>query len=117
MSALPSVSATQWRERAAALKLRSGIFIDGRFVPSATGETFDNLNPATGRSLGVVAAGDTRDVERAVASARASFRRGDWAQAEPRARKRVLLKLAELMLANKDELALLETLDTGKPIS
>jgi len=43
MSALPSVSATQWRERAAALKPRSGVFIDGRFVPSASGATFDNI--------------------------------------------------------------------------
>jgi gamma-glutamyl-gamma-aminobutyraldehyde dehydrogenase len=111
-----SPSATQWRERAAALKPRSGVFIDGRFVSSVSGATFDNINPATGRSLGAIAAGEARDIERAVASARAAFRRGSWAQQEPRARKRVLLRFAELMLANKDELALLETLDTGKPI-
>jgi acyl-CoA reductase-like NAD-dependent aldehyde dehydrogenase len=117
MSAAASLSVTQWRERAAAIKPRAGVFLDGRFVSSASGATFDNLNPATGRSLGTVAAGDQRDVDRAVAGARAAFRRGNWAQAEPRARKRVLLKLAELMLANKDELALLETLDTGKPIA
>ncbi len=117
MSAQPSMSATQWRERAAALKPRSGIFIDGRFVPAASGATFDNINPATGRSLGAVAAGDAFDVDRAVASARAAFRRGSWAHQEPKARKRVLLKFAELILANKDELALLETLDTGKPIA
>jgi len=116
-SAQPKVTATQWRERAAAIKPRSGVFIDGRFVPAANGATFDNINPATGLSLGTVAAGEQLDVERAVASARAAFRRGNWAQQEPRARKRVLLKLAELMLANKDELALLETLDTGKPIA
>ena len=121
MSAQPAVSATvsatQWRERAAALKPRSGVFIDGRFVAAASGASFDNLNPATGRSLGTIAAGDQLDVDRAVASARAAFRRGAWSQAEPKARKRVLLKFAELILANKDELALLETLDTGKPIS
>ena len=117
MSASPTVSATQWRERAAAVKPRAGVFIDGHFVSSASGATFDNLNPATGRSLGRVAAGDQLDVDRAVAGARAAFRRGSWALAEPRARKRVLLRLAELMLANKEELALLETLDTGKPIA
>jgi len=121
MSAQPAVSATvsatQWRERAAALKPRSGVFIDGRFVAAASGASFDNLNPATGRSLGTIAAGDQLDVDRAVASARAAFRRGAWSHAEPKARKRVLLKFAELILANKDELALLETLDTGKPIS
>jgi acyl-CoA reductase-like NAD-dependent aldehyde dehydrogenase len=117
VSAQPNISATQWREHAAALKPRSGIFIDGRFAPSANGATFDNINPATGRSLGPVAAGEQLDVDRAVASSRAAFRRGSWAQAEPKVRKRVLLKFAELMLANKDELALLETLDTGKPIA
>jgi acyl-CoA reductase-like NAD-dependent aldehyde dehydrogenase len=117
MSAQPAVSAIQWRERAAALKPRSGVFIDGRFVAAASGASFDNLNPATGRSLGSIAAGEPLDVDRAVASARAAFRRGAWSQASPSARKRVLLKFAELMLANKDELALLETLDTGKPIS
>src|SRR5690348_4713290 len=88
------VTATQWRERAATLKPRSGVFIDGRFVPAANGATFDNINPATGRSLGAVAAGEPLDVDRAVASARAAFRRGSWAQAEPKARKRVLTKLA-----------------------
>jgi acyl-CoA reductase-like NAD-dependent aldehyde dehydrogenase len=111
------LNATQWRERAAGLAPRSGVFIDGRFVPATSGATFDNLNPATGRSLGTVAAGDQPDVDRAVTSARAAFRRGAWSQAAPAARKRVLLRLAELMLAHKDELALLETLDTGKPIS
>src|SRR5262245_21078723 len=117
MSAQPKLSVTQWRERAAALKPSSGVFIDGRFVPSANGATFDNINPATGRSLGAVAAGEQLDVDRAVASARAAFRRGSWAQQEPKARKRVLLKFAELMLAHRDELAVLETLDTGKPIA
>jgi acyl-CoA reductase-like NAD-dependent aldehyde dehydrogenase len=116
MSAGPAVSATQWRERAAALKPRTQIFVDGRFAPAANGATFDNINPATGRSLGLVAAGDAPDIERAVRSARAAFRRGSWAQQPPKARKKVLLKLAELMLANREELALLETLDMGKPI-
>ncbi|HEV7716856.1 MAG TPA: aldehyde dehydrogenase family protein, partial [Steroidobacteraceae bacterium] len=113
----PPVSATQWRERAAALKPRSQVFIDGRFVSSANGATFDNINPATGRSLGVVAAGEQIDIERAVASGRAAFRRGSWSQQPPKTRKKVLLKLAELMLTHREELALLETLDMGKPIS
>ncbi|HEX6397841.1 MAG TPA: aldehyde dehydrogenase [Steroidobacteraceae bacterium] len=117
MSAQPTFTATEWRERAATLEPRSGVFIEGRFVPSATGATFDNINPATGRSLGSVAAGEQLDVDRAVASARAAFRRGSWSQQAPKSRKRVLQKLADLMLAHKDELALLETLDTGKPIS
>ena len=117
MAAKPEISATQWRERAAALKPRSQLFIDGKFVPAANGATFDNINPATGRSLGSVAAGEQLDIDRAVASGRAAFRRGSWSQQPPKARKKVLLKLAELMLANREELALLETLDMGKPIS
>ena len=117
MSVHTEVSATQWRERAASLKPRNGVFIDGRFVSAASGATFDNINPATGRSLGSVAAGEELDIERAVASARSAFRRGSWSQQPPKARKKVLLKLADLMLANREELALLETLDMGKPIS
>src|SRR6187397_2005077 len=109
MSAKPVISATQWRERAAALQPRGQVFIDGRFVAAANGATFYNINPATGRSLGTIAAGEQLDVDRAVASARAAFRRGSWSQQAPKARKRVLQKLADLMLANKDELALLET--------
>src|ERR1041384_4846395 len=117
MSAQLSITASQWRERAATLQPRSGVFIDGRFVPAANGATFDNINPATGRSLGAVAAGEQLDVDRAVASARAAFRRGSWSRPEPRARKRVRQRLPALMLANKDDLALRETLDTEKPIS
>src|SRR5262245_35380416 len=117
MSAKPAVSADQWPERAAAARPRAGVFIDGKSAPAASGATFDNLNPATGKSLGAVASGDQADVDRAVASARSAFGRGDWANKAPRARKRGLLKFAELLLANKEELALLETLDTGKPIS
>src|SRR5262245_5472284 len=117
MSAQPKFSANQWRERAATAKPRSGVFVDGRFGPAADGATFDNLNPATGRSIGAVAAGGQADIDRAVASARKAFRAGSWAEESPKARKRVLTRLSELMLEHRDELALLETLDTGKPIS
>ena len=117
MAAQPSISATDWHARAAQVKPRSQVFIDGKFAPAMNGATFDNINPATGRSLGPVAAGEQADVDRAVASGRNVFRKGTWAHLPPKARKKVLLKLADLMLANRDELALLETLDTGKPIS
>ena len=112
----PLNSAADWHARAAQAKPRSQVFVDGQFAPAMNGATFDNVNPATGKSLGAVAAGEQADVDRAVASARAAFRKGTWAQQPPKARKRVLLKFADLMLANRDELALLETLDTGKPI-
>jgi acyl-CoA reductase-like NAD-dependent aldehyde dehydrogenase len=117
MAAQPSVSATDWHARAAQVKPRSQVFIDGKFAPAMNGATFDNINPATGRSLGAVAAGEQADVDRAVASGRNAFRTGTWSHRPPKARKKVLLALADLMLANRDELALLETLDTGKPIS
>jgi acyl-CoA reductase-like NAD-dependent aldehyde dehydrogenase len=117
MSAEVLISAAQWHERAAAVTPRTQVFIEGRSAPAADGATFDNINPATGRSLGPVAAGGERDIQRAVTSARAAFRRGSWSQQPPKARKKVLLRLAELMLEHREELALLETLDMGKPIS
>jgi acyl-CoA reductase-like NAD-dependent aldehyde dehydrogenase len=113
----PQVSAAEWQSRAAQVKPRSQVFVDGKFAPAMNGATFDNINPATGQSLGPVAAGEQSDIDRAVASARTAFRQGAWANQPPKARKKVLQKLADLMLANRDELALLETLDTGKPIS
>ena len=81
------------------------------------GGTFESINPANGRRLADVAACDVADVEAAVASARAAFRSGRWSGMAPANRKRVLQKFADLVLANRDELALLETLDMGKPIS
>jgi acyl-CoA reductase-like NAD-dependent aldehyde dehydrogenase len=116
MSAAPKLSVDDWRARAASIRPRTQVFIDGKFAPAASGATFDNLNPATGKSLGPVASGEQADIDRAVASARAAFRKGVWVDQPPKARKKVLLAFADLLLANRDELALLETLDTGKPI-
>ena len=109
--------AVSWHERAKAVALPTQAFIGGRYVASASGATFARVNPATGEHLTDVAAGDTRDVDAAVAAARAAFEAGTWAKQSPAARKKVLQKFAELIRANRDELALLETLDTGKPIS
>ena len=105
-----------WHRRAAALRPRDGLFIDGRFRPAASGETFDVLSPVDGRVLARMAAGDAADVDAAVASARAAFARGDWSRRAPRERKAVLLRFAELIRAHGEELALTETLDMGKPI-
>jgi acyl-CoA reductase-like NAD-dependent aldehyde dehydrogenase len=117
MPAPLKISAAEWRQRAAALRPRSQLFIDGKFEPAASGATFDNINPATGRSLGTVASGDQADIDRAVVGARRAFREGSWANQPPKARKKVLLALADLMMKHREELALLETLDMGKPIS
>ncbi|MBV9704575.1 MAG: aldehyde dehydrogenase, partial [Methylobacteriaceae bacterium] len=92
-------------------------FIDGGFQPAASGRLFENVNPATGETLGTVSHCDGADVELAVAAARRAFEAGTWSRAAPEARKEVLLKLAELVRAHKDELATLESLDSGKTIT
>jgi acyl-CoA reductase-like NAD-dependent aldehyde dehydrogenase len=106
-----------WHERARRLELRTQAFIDGRYCDAASGATFDSLNPATGKLLARVAAGDEEDINRAVISARAAFRKGSWAHLAPAKRKRVLLRFAETIREHTEELALLETLDMGKPIT
>lgn len=115
MNALPD--ATSWHERARTLNLRTQAFIDGRYVDAASGATFDSINPGTGKLLARVAAGDEEDINRAVASARTAFRKGVWSQLPPAKRKKILMRFADAVLAHTEELALLETLDMGKPIS
>jgi len=106
-----------WHERAASLAPRTEAFIDGRYTPSASGATFDSVNPATGKVLARVASCDAADVELAVASARRAFEAGHWSRRAPAARKKVLLRFAELIRKHREELALTETLDMGKPIT
>jgi 4-guanidinobutyraldehyde dehydrogenase / NAD-dependent aldehyde dehydrogenase len=98
------------------LSIRSQAFVDGAYVDALSGETFDCVNPATGRTIASVAACDGDDVDRAVHGARAAFESGVWSRLAPKQRKRVLVRLAESMREHRDELALLETLDMGKPI-
>jgi acyl-CoA reductase-like NAD-dependent aldehyde dehydrogenase len=112
----PRATAEDWLARARAVKPRSELFIDGAFVPAASGRTFADIAGRDGSTITDVAEGDAEDVRRAVAAARRSFDDGRWANRSPADRKRVLLRLAELMRANRDELALLESLDVGKPI-
>ena len=114
MNAQPQIS---WHERARSLNFRTQAFIDGRYVDAASGATFDSINPATGKLLARVAAGDEEDINRAVAAARAVFRKGSWSNLAPVKRKRALQKFAELIAKHTEELALLETLDMGKPIT
>jgi 4-guanidinobutyraldehyde dehydrogenase / NAD-dependent aldehyde dehydrogenase len=115
--ATSAAESVNWHDRAKALSIRTRAFIGGRYVDAVSGETFDSLNPANGKLLARVAAGDTADVDAAVAAARAAFKQGSWAGLSPGKRKRILQKFADLILANRDELALLETLDMGKPIN
>ncbi|WP_104202020.1 aldehyde dehydrogenase [Billgrantia saliphila] len=102
---------------AAGLAFESRAFIDDAFVDAASGDTFETRNPATGEILAQVASCDEPDAERAVARAREAFAGGEWSRLAPGKRKRVLLRLADLMESHKHELALIDTLDMGKPVS
>jgi aldehyde dehydrogenase (NAD+) len=100
------------------LKIKPGkLFINGEWVDSVSGKTFDTLNPATEEILTSVAEGDKADIDLAVAAARKAFEEGPWKKTDARDRGKVLLKIMELIDKNREELALLETLDNGKPIS
>jgi 4-guanidinobutyraldehyde dehydrogenase/NAD-dependent aldehyde dehydrogenase len=106
-----------WHERAARIAPRTQAFINGRYVDAASGATFDCLSPIDGRLLAKVAATDAADVDAAVANARSAFNKGSWSRMAPAQRKHVLLRFAELIQSQAEELALLETLDMGKPIA
>ena len=110
------MSTPSWHERAAKLAIDGRAFIDGLRVDARSGTRFDCLSPIDGRKLAEVARCDAADADAAVASARRAFEDGRWSGMAPSARKRVLVRFADLMLAHRDELALLETLDMGKPI-
>jgi aldehyde dehydrogenase (NAD+) len=92
------------------------LFIDGRWVPSASGKTFTATNPATGKPIASLAEADVVDVDRAVAAARRAFE-GPWSRFTPFERQGLLLQLADLVESNFDELATIDTLDMGAPIS
>jgi 4-guanidinobutyraldehyde dehydrogenase/NAD-dependent aldehyde dehydrogenase len=109
--------AVDWHERAAALAPRTEAFIDGSYRPALSGATFDCIDPATGKSIAAVASCDAGDVNVAVESARRAFDAGHWSRRAPAARKKVLLRFAELIRKHREELALTETRDMGKPIT
>jgi gamma-glutamyl-gamma-aminobutyraldehyde dehydrogenase len=103
-------------ELAGRLEYRTQAFVDGTFHPARSGRTFATSNPATGAHLADVAACDSQDVDLAVASAKAAFEDGRWSTLSPAARKAVLLGFAQLLEDNAHELAVLESLDSGKPV-
>lgn len=93
------------------------LLINGEFCSSVTGETFATISPVTERVIAQVAKGNTKDIDIAVQAARAAFEQGPWAKMSARERGNILLKWASLIDANQEELAHLEVLDNGKPIS
>jgi gamma-glutamyl-gamma-aminobutyraldehyde dehydrogenase len=105
-----------WQQRAARQTFSDKALIDGRQVSASSGATFDAINPATNQLLARVAACGEVEVELAVRSARRAFNEGPWARMAPVERKRVMLRLSELVLAHREELALLDSLNMGKPV-
>lgn len=92
-------------------------FIDGVFAPASDGVTFPTLNPATGAEIAAVAHCGSADVDRAVTAARRVFDTGTWSLAAPDKRKEVMIRLANFVRAHAEELAVLESLDSGKTIT
>lgn len=107
---------TDWVTRADALTPETRLFIDGDFRPALDGATFDTIAPRNGRFIAAVSAAGEADVDAAVRAGARAFESGVWSRADRRERQRVLLRLSDLMLDNLDELALLESIDSGHPI-
>lgn len=106
----------QWRQQAAGLQIEGRAYIAGRYQDSADGATFVDASPIDGRPLANIADCDEATVNHAVAAAEQAFKAGDWARRTPAQRKATLLRLADLVAQHQEELALLESLDTGKTI-
>src|SRR5580704_12157848 len=105
--------ATDSRVAVSATKL----LINNRWVPSESGKTFATINPATGEEICQIAEADAADVDKAVHAARRAFEHGPWRKLPASERGRLLNRLADLIEKNADELAALESLDNGKPVS
>ncbi|MFQ5983129.1 MAG: aldehyde dehydrogenase [Woeseiaceae bacterium] len=93
------------------------LFIDGEYVDAIDGERFETVNPANFEAFASVSAANAKDVDRAVASARKAYRSGVWSRMAPRDRMEIMYRFRELIDENAEQLAVLETLDMGKPIS
>lgn len=93
------------------------MLIGGQWLPSASGKTFEVVNPATEEVIAHVAEGESEDIDRAVKAARKAFESGPWPEMTPSARGRLISRIGDLILDNLDEFAELESLDNGKPIT
>ncbi|MCP4386028.1 MAG: aldehyde dehydrogenase [Hyphomicrobiales bacterium] len=114
---MTTLTKTETHSLASALKPQSKAFIDGAFADAASGDVFETINPATGEVITTVAHCNAVDVDRAVVAARRAFDAGTWSRAAPEERKATLLRLADLVRANAEELAVLESVDSGKTIT
>jgi len=110
------LSKEQYDNIAGSIKYSGKAFIGGKFTDSVSGKVFTTENPANGRKLADIAYCNAEDVDIAVKAARKAFEDKRWAGLEPGERKKILYRFAELILENQDELAVMESLDSGKPI-
>ncbi len=106
----------EYQAIAAELSLPCNAFIDGKYQPAKSRKTFASINPATGKTIAKIAACGEKDVNLAVSKAREAFDDGRWSRLHPGDRKQVLIRLARLMRRNGHELAVMESIDSGKPV-
>jgi 4-(gamma-glutamylamino)butanal dehydrogenase len=106
----------EYKAIAKSLSLPTQAFINGTFRPAKSGKTFETVNPATGKVITKIAACNADDVDFAVTKARAAFEDGVWSKAHPKERKEALIRLAKLIKRNARELAVMESIDSGKTI-
>jgi 4-guanidinobutyraldehyde dehydrogenase/NAD-dependent aldehyde dehydrogenase len=114
---MTSLTRADWEQRAKTLTIETRAFVHGEYRSAESGATFECISPVDGRLLGMVASCDQADADVAVKDARATFESGVWSRLAPAKRKKVMIRFAELIEEHGQELALLETLDMGKPIS
>ena len=106
-----------WSRAADDVTIETGLFIDGAFRSSIGGQTFDAINPATGATTAQMAYGSAADIDAAVAAAKAAWDDGRWRHMPPRQRMAIFARFADLVEAHAQELALLESLAMGKPVT
>lgn len=107
----------EWDAKAAALSIQTQAFIDGAYVDAASGKTFASVSPMDGQCRAQIAECEAEDINRAVAASRRAFEAGVWSETSPVHRKKILQKFALLLEKHAEELALLESIDMGKPVA
>jgi len=107
----------EWDTKAAALSIQTQAFIDGAYVDAASGKTFACVSPINGQCRAQIAECEAEDIDRAVAASRRAFEAGAWSETSPVHRKKTLQKFALLLEKHAEELALLESIDMGKPVA
>jgi acyl-CoA reductase-like NAD-dependent aldehyde dehydrogenase len=105
-----------WKDSAGRVSLDIRPFISGEYRPSTTDERFEDINPANEEPLAEGPVGSAADIDAAVRAARRRFEDGSWSEASPVHRAEVLLRLADLIVEHREEIALLDSLEMGKPI-